>query len=364
MTTDVQQYLAPSRIGQGTAVEQSRAIAEVQAAIVVAQQCPRDVQAAIRALRDACRQKALAERAFFRYSRGGATVTGPSIHLARELARCWGNIQYGITEMRRDDGYGQSEMQAWAWDVQTNARSSNIFIVPHRRDTRDGSKALTDQRDIYENNANNGARRLREAVFAILPTWYVEDAKDACAKTLEDGGGKPLAERIAQCLDGFRGISVTQAQLEDKIGSPAGKWIEQDIAQLSVIYKSLQRGEVRKEEEFADVQPRVTAADVTAPQDVPPPADPPQAETPARASSGQLSMIGRTLKRLGVDNENRAGVLEKLAGRDLPADAPLTEAEGRHIRGLLDRCGDRGALVELLATGQLPEAEQAGDGDE
>ena len=96
--------------------------------------------------------------------------------------------------MRRDDEYGQSEMLALAWDVQTNTRSSNTFIVPHRRDTRNGPKALTDQRDIYENNANNAARRLREAIFAVLPTWFVEEAKDICNQTLNDGGGEAAAE--------------------------------------------------------------------------------------------------------------------------------------------------------------------------
>ena len=52
---------------------------------------------------DACKQPALADRAFFRYSRGGGAITGPSIHLARELARALGKVQYGITELRRDD---------------------------------------------------------------------------------------------------------------------------------------------------------------------------------------------------------------------------------------------------------------------
>lgn len=107
----------PTRIGQGTAVEQSRAAAEVQAAVVVAQQCPRNIQQAVAEMRESCRQPYLAERAFYRYGRGGSTVTGPSVHLARELARCWGNIQYGLVELRRDDEYGQSEMQAFAWDV-------------------------------------------------------------------------------------------------------------------------------------------------------------------------------------------------------------------------------------------------------
>ena len=250
----------PSRIGQGTAVEQSRAVAEVQAAIVVAQQCPRNVQFAILEMQESCKQLALAERAFYRFPRSGQTVAGPSVHLARELARCWGNVQYGLAELRRDDEYGQSEMQAYAWDVQTNTRNSSTFVVPHKRDTKDGAKPLTDMRDIYENNSNNGARRVREAIFAILPPWFVEQAKDLCNETLKGGGGKPLAQRISEAIKGFEALGVRVDQLEVKIGQPSAKWTEHDIAQLVITYKSLQRGEIRVEDEFAP--PRVTAEEI------------------------------------------------------------------------------------------------------
>lgn len=240
----------PTRVGQGTAVEQSRAVAEVQAAIVVAQQCPRDMSAAIAQMNESCSQKALAQRAFFRYSRGGQNVTGPTIHLARELARCWGNIQYGVAELRRDDAEGQSEMQAWAWDVQTNTRSSQTFIVPHKRDTKNGAKQLTDMRDVYENNANNGARRLREAIFSVLPPWLVEDAKDLCNKTLEDGGDRSIAQRAAEAIAEFQKGGVTRDQLEAKLNRKVASWTHHDIAQLEVIFASLQRGEVTRDEEF------------------------------------------------------------------------------------------------------------------
>ena len=112
MTTALQPAIpAQSRIGQGTAVEQSRAIAEVQAAVVVAQQMPRDIDRAVREMQRSCGQNSLAEKAFFRFPRGkdpdtGKTlyVSGPSVQVARELARCFGNLQYGIVELRRDDG--------------------------------------------------------------------------------------------------------------------------------------------------------------------------------------------------------------------------------------------------------------------
>lgn len=269
-----------NRLGQATAVEQSRAVAEVQAAIVVAQQCPRSVNDAIAAMRESCQQTALAERAFYRFPRGGQTVTGPSVHLARELARCWGNLQYGIAELRRDDEHGQSEMQAYAWDVQTNTRSVAVFVVPHKRDKRGGPEKLVDMRDIYENNANNGARRLREAIYAILPPWFTEEAKELCSKTLSDGGGKPMAQRIADAVKLFSdSFGVTVDQLEQKLGRARDRWTEHDIAQLTVTFKSLRRGELTVDEEFAPQ--RVSVGEITGATKPPAP--------PARERSDELA---------------------------------------------------------------------------
>lgn len=261
MTTSIDRpAITADRVGQGTAVEQSRAVAQVQAAVFIAQQCPRDVPSALIEMRDSCNQMRLAEKAFFRYSRGSGQITGPSIHLARELARCWGNIDYGLTEMLRDDQHGQSEMQAYAWDLQRNTRNASTFIVPHKRDTKTGVKALTDMRDVYENNANNGARRVREAIFNVLPRWYTDEAQELCAKTLQNGGGEPLPKRITNCIERFAELKISVDQLEEKVGAVTGKWSAIDLAQLTVVYGSIQRGEVKAEEEFTPR--RITSAEI------------------------------------------------------------------------------------------------------
>jgi len=257
--------LPSARAGQATAIEQSRAVAEVHGAIVVAQQVPRDITRAVADMYRSCGQKSLAEKAFFRYSRGGSQISGPSVQLARELARCFGNMQHGLIELSRGDANGQSEMQAFAWDVQTNTRTSTTFIVEHVRDTRNGTTVLTDQRDIYENNANMGARRLREMIFGVLPGWFTEDAIAACYKTLTDDVAEgTLAERIAMAIDGFGTMGVLAGQLEQKLGAPQSKWTAYDLAQLTVIYRSLKRGEVRVEDEFPAARAAtVTAAEIT-----------------------------------------------------------------------------------------------------
>ena len=219
-------------------------------------------------MREACGQPRLAERAFFRFPRAGKNVSGPSVHLARELARCWRNIDHGVVELDRDDERGASEMLAYAWCMESNTRASSTFQVPHTIDlTGGGTKTLTSSRDIYENNANQGARRLREAIFAILPAWFVEEAKELCTKTLQDGGGEPLAKRVEKAINLLNLLGISTERIERSLGDggpkESAKWDEHDVAKLGVIYRSIQNGETNIDAEFPPV--RVSMDDVAAP---------------------------------------------------------------------------------------------------
>jgi len=249
-----------SHIGQATAIELSRAEAEVKAAVFVAQQNPRNQQAAVDEMRFVCRQYSVAEKAFFSYPKAKQTIKGPSIHLARELALIWGNLQHGTMELSRDTALGQSEILAYAWDLQRNSRSSQIFIAPHVIDTKGGKKGLTDLREIYENNSNLGARRLREAIFAVLPAWFVSEAIQICQETLDQGDGTPLADRIEEAISEYKRVGVTLQQLEKKVGRPRDEWTDKDAGELQVIYQSVYRGEMTRDEAFPPEH--ITAAEI------------------------------------------------------------------------------------------------------
>ncbi|WEK42942.1 MAG: hypothetical protein P0Y64_16615 [Candidatus Sphingomonas colombiensis] len=239
---------------QATTIEQSRAIAEVQAAVVVAQSHPRDKARALNEALESCRTREVAENAFFKFPRGGQSVSGETIHLARELARCWGNIDYKIAELSRDDEGGSSEMMAIAWDLETNSRASLTFIVPHLRDKRGGAERLTDVRDIYENNANMGARRLRECIFAVLPKYLVQAASDECRNTLETRNAEvPLTKRIADALTAFAKIGIDKSRIEAKLGA-TGNFTAVDLANLQISYKSIARNEISAEDEFPRIE--------------------------------------------------------------------------------------------------------------
>ena len=107
MTNDVVASLNPfGSPAPGNAVtpttqttDSARAVAEVQAALVIARMNPRDQRQSMDRILNACCRPKLAETAIYAYSRGGSDIQGPSIRLAEAIAQQWGNIQFGIREL-------------------------------------------------------------------------------------------------------------------------------------------------------------------------------------------------------------------------------------------------------------------------
>lgn len=237
------------KINQGTvAIEASRAIAEAQGKLVIAKRFPRDEVAAYAKAMEACQRPKMAEKAFYAFPRGGQTVKGPTIRFAEELARCWGNIDYGIKELSQDDG--KSEMQAYAWDLETNAQSVQNFTNPHQREQGKKMVTLTSQRDIYENNANMATRRLRARILAILPSWFVEDCIAECEKTLAGQNDTPLVDRVKKMVVQFARFGVTQEQIEHRLKRKIDTMNADDFTEYIGIYNAIKQNESKVSDWF------------------------------------------------------------------------------------------------------------------
>jgi hypothetical protein len=317
-------------LSQATAVEQARAVAEVQAAVYVAQANPRDLERAVAEMREACGRLALARHAFYTVTNRG---TGPSVHLARELIRIWGNADYGVRELRRDDQAGESEVLAFAWDQQANTRSSRSFINPHARMVKKERQALTDLSDIYLSNQNIGARAVRECIFTVLPKWFTEEAQDICRTTLEKGDGKPLADRIRDAVSVFDKLGVSVQRMEDKVGRKRGQWTATDIGDFEVAYTSIKREGVNADDLFPAT--RVTAAEIQkqAPAARSAPADPQRTEEQHRRLFALLTENG-----LGGDDmrSQRLAWMGDTLGREVVTSKTLTSVEAARLIDALD----------------------------
>jgi len=220
-------------------VEQQRAISEVQGAIVLAKKFPRNQIDCLDRIKTACQRPTLAEQALYSYSRGGTEITGPSIRLAEAIAQNWSNLQFGIKELEQRNG--ESTVQAYAWDMETNVRQEKTFQVKHERYTRKGKYALEDPRDIYEMTANQGARRLRACILGIIPGDVIDAAVSQCEQTLKAKADTSV-DALKKLVEAFAAFKVTKEQIEKRIQRRLDTITAAQLVQLRKIYNSLKDG--------------------------------------------------------------------------------------------------------------------------
>lgn len=241
--------LPAENINQGTvAIESSRAVAEAQGKLLIAKKFPRNETEAFAKAIQSCQRPGLASKAFYSYPRGKETVTGVTIRFAEELARCYGNLDYGIKELSNSNG--QSEMQAYCWDLETNTMSLQNFTNKHIRESKYGNTELKSQRDIYELNANMGARRLRSRILAILPPDLVEECIQECRRTLAGDNSTPIIDRINKMVVAFQKIGVSKEQLEKRLNHTVESVTEEELVELTGIYNGIRTKETKVSEWF------------------------------------------------------------------------------------------------------------------
>lgn len=245
-----------SLMGRGPATQmsvyqESKELSEIKGKMFLARQFPRDPEMSLQNVLRECGRKDLAEAAQYEFPRGDSVVRGPSIRLVEVLARHWGNIMSGITEV--DVQGDTTTIKCFAWDLETNASDEKTFSVKHERSTKKGSYKLTDERDIYEMVANKGARRKRACLLAVMPGWYVDAALEECDKTLSDSltkSGESLEEIIEKTVNAFAGFGITPEQICTKLNKEIDKLSNNDIVKLRHLYSAIKDGFVKATDAF------------------------------------------------------------------------------------------------------------------
>ncbi len=258
--------------GQMTSVqgEMSRVMGQVE----IAMRNPRDPDKAMDMILRECKVRSVAEGAEYSYQRGGTPIRDASIRLAEVLARNWGNIISGTRELSRfrDPSTGKmyAEMEAFAFDLERNTGDTKTFQTELVRDTKQGSYALTADRDIYEHTANMAARRKRACILTVIPSWVKEAALDACRQTVEEHT-QVNQDTIKYVTEGFARFDVTKADLEKRLGHPLTVKLttRREIADLRSVFQALADGVQR----VADFFPR-EAPESTNAQEAPSPPSP------------------------------------------------------------------------------------------
>ena len=219
--------------------EMQRQIAEIQAQFMMALHRPRVPMVAVDKMLLECQRPSLAEVALYSFSRGGTAINGLSIRALEMIARNWGNIKYGFRVLDRPAG--RSVLQAYAYDLESNVPVERIFEVRHVRDKKGGAVPLTDERDIYELEANQAQRRVRACIEALIPGDVLDACENEIRKTLE-ARADTTAEGIKKMLELFKAFGVNQKMIESRIQRNVTAITAPQMVGLRSVYNSLKDG--------------------------------------------------------------------------------------------------------------------------
>jgi hypothetical protein len=287
-----------------TAVKAQRSITEVQAAIAIAKQFPRDEGEAREKILNACARSSLAERGVYLYKRGESDVTGLTIHVAKEIARIWGNIEYGWTIV--DEKIDSTTVETCARDLESNIRSYIEFTVSHRRVTKKGSYLVSDPRDLYEMVANMAARRMRACILGLIPNDIQDDAHEQCDRTMKDSV-EITPKTIKALVSAFEELKVTKKQLEKRIQRKIESVQPGQVVQLRKIFNSMKEGMSDASSWFEEEAPTAAASAAIVTKGV-------------AGLKGKLANIQSAKKEVEVDTEQALAEVEIEATGEVVTD--------------------------------------------
>jgi len=245
------------RSPQASALEQA-AIADVMVGARLAQMNPRNWFDCRARILKSCGNLLFADAAIYAKPVGGEKKRGFSVRFAEECVRQLGNMKVQIAQIA--DFADSRVVKVTVWDMETCTSISQDVTIMKRLERRDCSGRVViserknkEGRALYIVEATDDELRMienREVSFAfrnVVLRLVREDlqleAWAACEKTIQaQVTSDPEAELKAVC-DGFRGLNIMPAQLEQRLGHKLGETTPAEIMELRHDFKALRDGE-------------------------------------------------------------------------------------------------------------------------
>lgn len=232
--------------------QQEKAVIDVQ--IATAKQYPRNMKRAIEnAIVTVTLDKETASTCNYSLPRGGKTISGPSVHLAKVLAQTWGNMRIQAKVVSIDQTSLTS--QAVAFDLENNL----AIQVEVKRSIMTKQGRMKEDMIVVTGNAANSIA-LRNAVFNVIPKAVVDkvynSAKQFITGDLSDE--TKLIKKRKQIMDGFKDTyKVTEEEVLKTIGKASIDHItKDDIVTLIGLAQAIKDGDTSVEETFKKVSPK------------------------------------------------------------------------------------------------------------
>lgn len=261
----------------------AREQAQIQAALVIAKRFPRNEATAYAKMQEACVALALVsdKDVVYSYPRGGKTVQGPSVYLAREMAQIWGNVRYGFRIVSMDAEY--VHVCGFAYDCQTNTAvdsEAKFKRLIQRKRKDEGGKSITrwvepDERDLRELTNKHGAICCRNSILQLMPgaivVETVEKTKVAMAQKAVGDIKSDRGSTTRKLAVAFFDLGVSADVLAEYLGHGLDAMSAEELVELRGIYGAIKDGIVSRSDVFqiganepmtkADIREKLTKKD-------------------------------------------------------------------------------------------------------
>lgn len=347
----------------GVVAAHHREESELQAMFTVSNSLGRSELDGYNRAMSSCERPAFADGTTYNFPRGGKTISGPSVKLARELARVWGRIAFDLRVVDINDD--QVHIRAVALDLVhvTRIAMEDKFSKKIQR-KRNGQTLWVepDERDLRELINRRGAILVRNCLLQVLPPDLVEDAVAKAKATLVDAASGDLqknrADVVKAVIASFDKVGVKQVQLEEHIGSPMAKMTPTQCQDLRGIYQSLVDGHTEPLDHFHGIAGQQHSADVLN--------DELEARREAREGAAQdtasTDSAQRSAERLEASGRSATAESVQSAGTDTAInDVGSTEEQpdATTYQGLSGSSGDEDRALEAVS--DAPVSSQALD---
>jgi hypothetical protein len=232
--------------GLDTIYQQDKATIDMQ--IATAKAYPRNLRRATEnAIAIVTLDKDTAATCTYSVPRSGKTITGPSVHLAKILSQCWGNLRIEAKVVAVGDRTLTS--QAVAFDLENNL----AIKVEVKRSIMTKSGRMNDDMIVVTGNAGNSIA-LRNAVLSVIPRSIVDKVHNEAKKVLigDISDESKLIARRKQVFDGLKDTyNLTEAEILLSIGKAAIAHVTgDDLVTLIGIGQAIKDGDTTIESAF------------------------------------------------------------------------------------------------------------------
>jgi len=208
--------------------------------------------------------------------KGNQVIEGVSVDGAMILLRNFGNCDCDVQIIQDAPNFWILSARFVDYETGFSLRRAFRQRKGEKHGNFDEDRALDIAFQIGQSKAQ------RNVIIKSMPVWLVSAAVDAARKGAE-AGIADVPKSAAEAVAGFGKLTVTQAQLEAKIGAPIATWGKRDIVFLRTVFKAIKDRETTVANEF----PPIAAVPET-------PAQLPATDAPAAAPSSPATTAPAT----------------------------------------------------------------------